>query len=61
VEHRVPPALRLSNGRRVNLSVMTNIDSDGRQVIKRMHISGVRPVGPGVMTRAVIEEITRSD
>lgn len=42
----------------VNLTVMTNIDAIGRGILFDMYRGGVRLVGSGVMTRAVINEIT---
>jgi len=44
----------------VELTAMTNIDSIGKEILIEMYQSGVKLVGSGVMTRAVIEEITRA-
>jgi anti-anti-sigma regulatory factor len=45
----------------VDLTGMTNIDSVGKEVLSEMYRRGVEMVGSGVMTRAVIEEITRGE
>ncbi|MES1261728.1 MAG: STAS domain-containing protein [Acidobacteriota bacterium] len=45
----------------VNLTAMTNIDSAGKKILQEMHKSGVRLIGSGVMTRALIEEIMGGD
>ncbi|MFZ0590591.1 MAG: hypothetical protein WAM39_08920 [Bryobacteraceae bacterium] len=45
----------------VDLAGMTNIDSVGKDILIDMYRSGVELVGSGVMTRAVIEEITRGE
>jgi hypothetical protein len=44
----------------VELTAMTNIDSIGKEILMEMYQSGVKLVGSGIMTRAVIEEITRA-
>lgn len=45
----------------VDLTEMTNIDALGKRILFDMYRGGVELVGSGVMTRAVIEEITRSE
>jgi anti-anti-sigma regulatory factor len=45
----------------VDLTDMTNIDSFGRDILVDMYRSGVELVGSGVMTRAVINDITRGE
>ncbi len=45
----------------VDLTGMTNIDSVGKDILFDMYRSGAELVGSGVMTRAVINEITRSE
>lgn len=42
----------------VDLSAMTWIDSEGRALLSEMHRQGVRLVAVGLMTQAIIEEIT---
>lgn len=44
----------------VELTGMTNIDSIGKEILMEMYQSGAKLVGSGIMTRAVIEEITRA-
>ena len=43
----------------VDLVAMTNIDSIGKEILIELYRSGVRLLGSGVMTRAVIDDITR--
>jgi hypothetical protein len=45
----------------VDLTELTDIDVIGKEILKEMHNSGVTLVGSGVMTRAVIKEISGSD
>src|SRR5689334_17517117 len=40
----------------LELTAMTNIDSIGKEILMEMYQSGVKLVGSGIMTRAVIEE-----
>ncbi|HZQ54882.1 MAG TPA: hypothetical protein VFB14_21965 [Bryobacteraceae bacterium] len=42
----------------VDLTGMTNIDAVGKRILFDMYRGGVELVGSGVMTRAVIDEIT---
>jgi hypothetical protein len=42
----------------VDLSAMTWIDAEGRGLLAEMHRQGVRLAAAGLMTRAIIEEIT---
>jgi hypothetical protein len=53
----MPSPERLS----VDLTGMMNIDSAGKEILIEMYRSGVELFGSGVMTRAVIEEITGSE
>jgi len=41
----------------VDLTSMTDIDSAGKELLMDMYRTGVKLVGSGIMTRAVIEEI----
>ncbi len=43
----------------VDLSATTLIDSDGKALLTEMHGQGVRLAAVGLMTQAIIEEITR--
>jgi ABC-type transporter Mla MlaB component len=42
----------------VHLKAVSYIDAAGKELLIRMHDSGVEIVGCGCMTRAVVEEIT---
>lgn len=42
----------------VDLSAMTLIDSEGKALLAEMHSQGARLVAVGLMTQAIIEEIT---
>jgi len=44
----------------VDLSAMTFVDSKGKALLTEMHCQGARLVAAGLMTQAIIEEITRS-
>jgi hypothetical protein len=44
----------------VDLTAMVNIDHTGKEVLTEMYRSGVRLIGSGIMTRAVISEIMHS-
>lgn len=43
----------------VDLSAMTFIDSKGKELLTEMHQHGVRLAAVGLMTQAILEEITR--
>ncbi len=43
----------------VNLKSVSFIDAAGKQLLKEMHMRGVKIKGCGCMIRAVVEEITR--
>jgi hypothetical protein len=43
----------------VDLAALTNIDVVGKELLQEMYRGGVELKGTGVMTRALIEEITR--
>jgi len=45
----------------VDLTDITNIDYVGKHILLDMYQSGVELVGSGVMTRAIIDEITHSE
>jgi hypothetical protein len=42
----------------VDLSAMTLIDPEGKALLAKMHHQGARLVAVGLMTQAIIEEIT---
>jgi anti-anti-sigma regulatory factor len=42
----------------VDLSALTLIDADGKALLAEMHRQGVRLAAVGLMTQAIIEEIT---
>lgn len=42
----------------VDLSAMTWVDAEGRSLLAEMHRQGVRLAAAGLMTQAIIEEIT---
>lgn len=45
----------------VDLSSLTLIDAAGKDVLREMHRQGVRLAAAGLMTQAIIEEITHKE
>ena len=43
----------------VDLTGVTFIDCDGKQLLKRMHEQGAKLVANGIMTKQVIEEVRK--
>ncbi len=43
----------------VNLTDLTEIDSEGKELLAQLHHQGAKLVGSGVMIQALIEEIER--
>ena len=43
----------------VDFSAMTFIDAKGKELLTEMHQQGVRLAAVGLMTQAILEEITR--
>lgn len=43
----------------VDLTGVTFIDCDGKQLLKRMHEQGAKLIATGIMTNQVIEEVRR--
>ena len=41
----------------VDLSCVTFVDTSGKELLKRMHESGIRFIGTGIMPKCLIEEI----
>lgn len=44
----------------IQLKAVSYIDAAGKELLMRMHGSGVEIVGCGCMTKAVVDEITRN-
>ncbi|MGH7449936.1 MAG: STAS domain-containing protein [bacterium] len=43
----------------VNLTDLTEIDSEGKELLAQLHHQGAKLIGSGVMVEALIEEIVR--
>jgi anti-anti-sigma regulatory factor len=57
---RIIHSIRLQHVIIVDLTDLANVDGPGKKVLLEMYRRGVKLIGSGVMTKAVIEEIANT-